>query len=82
MKTLAKNTILLVVSALTISYSALAASPDACIGFYDKSYRPLIGTAPLAEVAPQRVRKDDWKNRPVSSKKKKKLWFQNVEKND
>lgn len=92
MKTLAKNTILLVVSALTISYSALAASPDACLGFYDKSYRPrpetatLVGADPQIKIAPQRVRKDDW-SLPRFFKEKKEVvvperWKKMVENND
>lgn len=55
MKTLPLNkTALLVVLFLLIGQATLAAAPNACMGFYNKNYIPLV------ETQIQRVRKDSW----------------------
>tara|TARA_B110001454_G_C12723306_1_gene436399 strand:+ start:7579 stop:8904 length:1326 start_codon:yes stop_codon:yes gene_type:complete len=54
MKIHVKTTYLLVVLALTISYSAMSAPADACLGFYDKTYLQVLPTKT------QRLRRDAW----------------------
>ena len=98
MKTLSKKKILFVVLVSTLSYSALGASSEACVGFYDKIYvarlesARLVETSPLSQasaqitLAPQRVRKDDW-SLPRFFKEKKEVvvsarWKKMIEHND